>query len=164
MMLAITSTAALAFLIPNVPLALWTIFTDLRSMRISNMTILAMIAAFIVIGPFVLQLDAYLWRFAQFGVVLVIAILLNAIGGFGAGDGKYAAAAALFIDREDAMFVLLLLGVSALMTVVLVEFARRTPLHKLAPDWESWKSKRQYPMGLGLGVTMMIYLALGAFS
>ena len=163
-MLAISSTAALAFLIPNIPLALWTIFTDLRTMRISNMTILAMIAAFIVIGPFVLPLEPYLWRFAQFVVVLVIAIILNAIGGFGAGDGKYAAAAALFVDRADALFVLMLLGAAAVMTVVLIEVARRTPLHRLAPDWESWKSKRQYPMGLGLGVTMLIYLAYGAFS
>jgi prepilin peptidase CpaA len=56
----------------------------------------------------------------------------------------------------------MLLMLNLLAAFLTHRVAARTPLRKLAPDWESWQRKKDFPMGLSLGSTLSIYLGLAA--
>ncbi|WP_373357083.1 prepilin peptidase [Pseudoroseicyclus sp. CXY001] len=160
-MLAVTMREAAIFLPLVVPICLYVCWSDLRDMKITNRAVLALLAVFVVLGPVALDLPDYLWRYSHLAVVLAIGILLNAVGAMGAGDAKFAAAAAPFIALADLRLILLLFAACLLASFVAHRVARATPLRRLAPDWESWESGRRFPMGLPLSATLVFYLALG---
>jgi prepilin peptidase CpaA len=56
MNLEVTLTAAQAwiFLPLALPIALWACYTDITEFKIKNVTVLALLAGFIVLGPFAL--------------------------------------------------------------------------------------------------------------
>lgn len=155
--------ANLAFLPVALPICFYIVWTDLKFMRIPNPAVLALLAGFVVIGPFVLDLGDYAWRFAHVAVVLVIGFVLNLTGGFGAGDAKFAAAMAAFVPLPDATFVIYLFAGLLLSAWATHRLARRVPaIRRATPDWISW-DRRDFPMGIALGPTLAIYLAIPAF-
>ncbi|MEJ6392446.1 prepilin peptidase [Gymnodinialimonas sp. 2305UL16-5] len=165
---SLTAAQAWVFLPFVVPMALWAIYTDLKDLKILNVCVLTLFAGFVVLGPFALPLEEYAWRFTHMGVVLVIGFLLSAVGVFGAGDAKFAAAAAPFVAAQDAMIVLFIVANSALVFMILHRIARRVPaLVNATPDWASWNTGRKsalkqvFPYGLGLSTGMIIYMILG---
>jgi hypothetical protein len=72
------------FLPLALPIALWACYTDITEFKIKNVTVLALLAGFILLGPFALGWGEYAWRFAHFGVVLAIGFVLSAVMGIGA--------------------------------------------------------------------------------
>lgn len=160
-MLSISAAAATWFAPFVLPICLYVCFTDMREMRITNQANLALLLVYAVVGVFVLPLDAYLWRYAHFGVALVAGIALNAGGVMGAGDAKFIAAAAPFIHVGDLRFLMALGAAVTLASFLAHRIAKMTPLRRLAPDWKSWSSGKRFPMGVALGGTLAIYLVLG---
>lgn len=157
-MTATLSPAGLWFLPFVLPICFYIVWTDLKFMRIPNLAVIALFAGFVLVGPFVLDFPDYLWRFANVGVVLVIGFVLNQIGGFGAGDAKFAAAMAAFVPVADATFVIYLFAGVLFSAWVLHRIARRIgPLRRATPDWVSW-DRRDFPMGIALGPTLALYL------
>ena len=55
-----------------------------------------------------------------------------------------------------------LLAVTLLAGFLTHRLAGRSPLRRLAPDWESWERRKDFPMGLSLGSSLAIYLGLAA--
>ncbi|MGR3585464.1 MAG: prepilin peptidase [Pseudooceanicola nanhaiensis] len=159
----IDSLTALVLAIPAIPLSLYTCWSDLRGMRIPNGTVLLLAGAFVVLGPFLMPFETYLWRLAQLGVMLVLGILANAGGLVGAGDAKFVAAAAPYVAAGDLRFVLALFTANLLAAFATHRLAKHSGLRRLAPDWESWSRGRDFPMGLALGGTLSLYLLLGIF-
>ncbi len=131
-------------------------------MKIRNHAVVALFTVFAAMGPFLLPVDAYLWRYAHLGVVLTIGVALTAGGAVGAGDAKFAAAAAPFVHVADLRFILALFAATLLAAVAAHRVAKHSPLRKLAPDWASWQSGARFPMGLALAGTLVLYLAFGA--
>ena len=160
-MLSISAAAATWFAPFVLPICLYVCFTDMREMRITNQANLALLLVYAMVGVFVLPLDAYLWRYAHFGVALVAGIALNAGGVMGAGDAKFIAAAAPFIHVGDLRFLMALGAAVTLAAFLAHRIAKMTPLRRLAPDWKSWSSGKRFPMGVALGGTLAIYLVLG---
>lgn len=161
--MAMSAQAALWFLPFLVPLCLYVAYTDLAQMRITNPTVLAMVAVFVVVGLFVFPLDAYLWRLAHLGIVLVVCMILNAAGAMGAGDAKFLAAAAPYVAVGDVRLVMALFAAVLLAAYASHRIAKYTPLSRMAPNWNSWSQKgRKFPMGFALGPTLAIYLVLAA--
>lgn len=158
----ITTTFALWFLPFVLPICYYVAFTDLREMRITNQAVLVLAAVFVLIGPFLLPLPDYGWRLLQMVAVLVIGIVLNAGGAVGAGDAKFAAAAAPFIAPGDLGILILIFTANLLAAVVTHRLVKYTPLRQIAPGWQSWEMGWKFPMGLSLGGTLGIYLCLGA--
>lgn len=165
---ALPASQAWVFLPLIVPLALWAIYTDLKHMKILNMCVVALFAGFVVLGPFALSLEEYAWRFAHFGIVLLAGFILSSLGVFGAGDAKFAAAMAPFIVASDAVFVMFLVAMSAVMLLIVHRIARRVPgIVNATPDWASWDTgrnstlKQTFPYGLGLSSGLIIYMLLG---
>jgi prepilin peptidase CpaA len=144
------------------PICVWVMYSDVKDMKIRNKAVLALLAVYAVVGFIALPLDAYLWRYAHFAVILVIGFLLSLSGGFGAGDAKFAAVMALFVALPDSGTVMMLLAALMVVAFVLHRTARAIPLIRRAtPDWASWEAKK-FPMGTALGSTLAVYLALGA--
>ncbi|MGC3936326.1 prepilin peptidase [Roseobacter sp. EG26] len=163
--MAITAYSAWWFLPFALPLCLYVAYTDLSRMKITNKAVLALAGVFAVIGLIAMpSLDVYLWRLAQLAIMLVLGIILNALGTMGAGDAKFIAAAAPFVALGDLRLVMALLAASLLAAYVTHRIARHTPLRNLAPDWQSWEQGKKFPMGLALGMTLALYLILGALN
>lgn len=164
-MMAITAQSALWFLPFVVPICFYVAFTDLAHMKITNKAVLLLGAVFVVLGPFVLpSFDVFLWRLAQFGIVLVFGIVLNAANAMGAGDAKFMAVAAPYVALGDLRMLLILFAAILLASVVTHRLARMSPLRTLAPHWVSWTKGKRFPMGLALGPTLAAYLCLGALN
>src|SRR6056297_397010 len=160
--MAITTYEALWFLPFVLPICFYVAFTDLREMRITNQAVLVLGGVFLVIGVFTLPLPVYGTRLLQMLAVLIFGIVLNAGGAIGAGDAKFAAAAAPFIATQDVILLLLIFSANLLAAFVTHRLAKYTPLRRVAPHWQSWEQGWDFPMGLSLGGTLAIYLLLGA--
>lgn len=160
--LALSRSTALIFFVLTLPLCIWTAVSDLRWMLILNKTVVALAAVFAVVGLFLMPLPDYGWQMAQLVIVLLVGIVMNALGLLGAGDAKFAAAAAPYVVLADVRFLVLLFAVILLAAVVTHRLARMSPLRNLAPDWASWTRKKDFPMGLALGPTLSAYLGLAA--
>ncbi|MEP1356440.1 MAG: prepilin peptidase [Tateyamaria sp.] len=145
------------------PLCLYVAYTDLSRMKITNPTVIAIAAVFVVLGPFLYPFDAYLWQLAQLAIVLLVGIVLNAAGVMGAGDAKFLAAAAPYVALPDLRLLMALFAAVLLAAYAVHRIAKATPLHKMGPTWDSWHTTgRKFPMGFALGPTLALYLCLAA--
>ncbi|WP_299153182.1 prepilin peptidase [uncultured Tateyamaria sp.] len=159
--MALSAQAAMWFLPFLIPLCLHVAYTDLAAMRISNRTVLVMVGVFVVVGLVVFPFDVYLWQLAHLGIVLVVCMILNAAGAMGAGDAKFLAAATPYVALGDVRLLMALFAAVLLAAFVVHKIAKYTPLHKLAPTWDSWDQKaNKFPMGFALGPTLALYVAL----
>lgn len=161
-MMQITASSAMWFLPFVLPVCLWVAWSDLRVMKIPNLAVLALVAIFLVVGLIALPLEQYPWRLAQLGIVLLVGIVMNAAGLIGAGDAKFAAAAAPFIALGDLRLLCVILAANLLAGFTAHRIAKYTALRQLAPHWESWSRDKKFPMGLSLGGSLGIYLVMGA--
>ncbi|MEM9577130.1 MAG: prepilin peptidase [Pseudomonadota bacterium] len=164
--MALSALAAIWFLPFVLPICLYVAYTDLARMKITNRAVLALGAVYVVLGPFVLpSLDIYLWGFAQFALVLVAGIALNAAGVMGAGDAKFLAFAAPYVALADLSRLAILFMAVLLAAVVTHRGARASArLRALAPDWASWEQGKRFPLGLALGPSLALYLCLAALN
>ena len=160
--MTISASAALWFLPFVLPICFYVAFTDLRDMRITNQAVILLAAVFIVVGLIALPLPVYGMRLLQMAAILVIGVVLNASGAVGAGDAKFAAAAAPFIAPGDLRLLLAIFAANLLAAFATHRLTKYTPLRRIAPDWKSWNMGWKFPMGLSLGGTLGIYLTLGA--
>ncbi len=157
-----TASQAGWLLVAALPVGLYVAWSDMKTMKIPNRAVYALVAGFAVLGliAFRDQLDTYLWRWSHLVVVLVLGILMNIVRLVGAGDAKFAAAAAPFIAAADWRLLLLTFAVCLVAAWVTHRVVKHSPLRRLVPDWESWTTGKRFPMGLALGATLVAYLTL----
>lgn len=156
-----SATAALAFLPFVVPIGLWVAWNDMKHMKIPNKAVAALLVVFLLVGPLVLPFETYLWRWVHFAVVLAIGFVLNLMRLVGAGDAKFAAAMAPFIAVQDLVPLMWLFAGVVLAAYVTHRGLRAVPaVQRATPDWTSWQRRRDFPMGLALGPTLIFYVAL----
>ena len=154
--------AGLVLLLASAPIAAWVMWSDMARMRIPNNAVLALVAVFLVLGPFVLPLADWGWRWTHLLVILGIGFVANMAGLVGAGDAKFAAAMAPFFAAADAALALVLFSAVLLAAFFTHRGARMVPaLRRAAPHWESW-TRKDFPRGLALGGTLLLYLGLAA--
>lgn len=156
--------SALWFFVVMAPVCLFVVYSDLKYMKIPNWTVLLMVVVFSVLGLMFLPASDLLWRYAHLGVVLVIGFLLSSAGVLGAGDAKFAAAAAPFVALSDVGTVLVLLAFMGPTALILHRMAGRFGLKDALPDWQSWQRTRDFPFGFPLAATLMLYLGILAFA
>lgn len=162
-MLTLPAAAALAFLPFVAPICIWVAWNDMAHMKIPNKAVMALFTVYLLIGPLALPFDVWLWNWLHLAVVLGVGFFLNMAGGLGAGDAKFAAAAAPFIMLDDLPNLLLLFAAITLAGFVTHRMARATPaVRRRFPDWVSW-THRKFPMGLPLSAMLMFYLVLAAW-
>ncbi|MFC3614063.1 prepilin peptidase [Lutimaribacter marinistellae] len=160
--MAIPAQLALWFLPFVLPLCFYVAFTDMREMRITNQSVIVLAVIFLLIAPFFLPLPVFGWQVAQLAIVLVAGIVLNGAGAIGAGDAKFAAAAAPYVFLPDIGILVMVFAANLLAAFTTHRLAKYTALRRVAPGWKSWEMGLKFPMGLSLGGTLAIYLGLGA--
>jgi prepilin peptidase CpaA len=161
-MLAQSADAAFWLMLAAIPIAAWVVLSDLKSMRIPNLAVLALLGVYALIGALTLPLATWAWAWLHFAVILVLGFVLSLTGGFGAGDAKFAAAMAPFVALGDARLFLVLLAAASLAGLITHRLARRLAVVRAqTPDWASWR-RAEFPMGLALGPALIFYLALAS--
>jgi prepilin peptidase CpaA len=159
-MFATPALAAAVFAVPALPIAFWVAWNDMAHMKIPNLAVLALLLAYAVIGPFVLPLADYGWRWGHFALILVLGFAMNMAGMIGAGDAKFAAAMAPYVAAADAAPMLYLFAAVLLAAFVSHRALRALPAFRNAvPHWKSWE-RSDFPMGLALGGALGLYLVL----
>ncbi len=161
MSMEIPAGAALWFLPFVLPVCFYVAWSDMRAMRIPNNSVLILLGIYLVVGLVALPLPVYGWHLLHVVIVLLIGILLNAGGLVGAGDAKFAAAAAPFVFVADLRFLMAIFTATLLAAWVTHRIAKHSPIRRMAPDWESWEQGWDFPMGLALGGALSLYLVLG---
>lgn len=163
-MLGLTPVQAFQVLFVCVlPVCAWVAWSDLKTMKIPNKSVLVLMAIYAVVGLFVIPFEPWAWRWLNFIVILGIGFVLNAVANVGAGDAKFAAAAAPFFNAAHAYFVLPLFAAFLLGAFAAHRLLRSVPaVRRMAPDWVSW-TRKDFPMGLALVGTFVTYMALMAF-
>lgn len=138
---------------------------DMRTLRISNVLVVAMIAAFALRLP-VLELNEILARLIGAAAFFAVTFLLFLTGRFGAGDSKMLAAFALHVPSELLGSYLVILAVVGLMCVAVVFGLRATFARLGAPDaggwraWAIWRVRDRFPYGLPIALAGVTVLGL----
>jgi prepilin peptidase CpaA len=178
---AITPEQATIFGLLTLPVTVWVIYTDVTTMKIKNVAVLAMLGIFAVAGLFLLPLSEYAWRWSHFAVVIVIGYLMHVASlPIGAGDAKYAAAIAPFVAIEDTGEVAVLFFVLTVALLVLFFVARSVlSFWSSGPNWTWVKAEAggttalgktrevmrlKTPFGLALASTISSYFLLAALA
>ncbi len=162
MTLALTSFEALWFLPFVLPICIWVAWSDLREMRIPNVSVLALAGVFVVVGLIALPFEVYYMRLLQLVIVLLAGFLVTSLGLVGAGDAKFAAAMAPFIAPGDYLMFFTLFAAVLVGSWITHRSAGRVPaVRRATPDWISWDRGKLFPMGVALAGALVVYLALG---
>jgi prepilin peptidase CpaA len=158
MITTLPALSAAIFLPFAIAIGIWVSWSDMKTMKIPNKAVMALMIAFLVVGFLVLPFKAYLWAWALAGIVLVAGFVANAIGAVGAGDAKFAAAMAPFFIGADLRFVLGLFAACLLGAFASHGLLGLVPAFRRATaDWLSF-SHKDFPMGLALAGTLIFYL------
>ncbi len=108
-----------------------------------------------------MTMSMWLWGWALFAIVMVIAFVVSSLSMVGAGDAKFAAAMAPFFVGAPAGLLFGLFCASLLAAFFSHRIMRAIPPVRAATaDWASW-TNRQFPMGLGLAGALAVYLDRG---
>ena len=162
MTLALTAAEALWFLPFVLPICIWVAWSDLREMRIPNVSVLALAGVFLAVGLIALPFEVYYMRLLQLAIVLLAGFLLTSLGLVGAGDSKFAAAMAPFIAPGDYLMFLPLFAAVLIGSWITHRGAKAVPaVRRATPGWVSWDRGKLFPMGVALAGALVVYLALG---
>ncbi|MFV1875389.1 prepilin peptidase [Nioella sp.] len=170
MTLAISQMEALWFLPFVLPICIWVAWSDLREMRIPNVSVLALAGVFVVVGLAQVAMDVmafstWYMRLAQLVIVLIAGFIITSIGLAGAGDSKFAAAMAPFVAPGDYLLFVTLFAAVLIGSWITHRGAGRVPaVRRATPDWVSWDRGKLFPMGVALAGALVVYLALGAMG
>lgn len=173
-----TTAAAAPYFLPFVlVICIWVIWSDMARMTIPNRAVLALAGVFVVIGPFVLPFDEYLWRLLNGVIAFVVGGILFQVGlsrlmGIGAGDLKFISAAAPYVPPTAFGLVAVAFSFSLLLivTFLLHRLLGAIPaIRNLVPGWKSWQRdettgwrKQKFPMGVPLALTLAYLLIRSA--
>ena len=143
------------------PFCFWAAWNDLARMKIPNHASDGLAIAFLIGALIALPFWDIPWRVAAFAIVLLAGFIGNMLRLFGAGDAKFAASMAPFIDPADYGFIPFLFAAVLLGAFTTHRVLGLIPaVRKAVPTWESWQ-RGDFPMGLALGPTLIFYLLLG---
>ncbi|HDR27348.1 prepilin peptidase [Rhodovulum sp.] len=159
-----TPLGAGAFLPFVLPIAFWVARSDMKTMKIPNQAVLALVFVFALVGPVALPLEIWAWCWVHLGIVLVLGFVMSTFGMIGAGDAKFAAAMAPFVALTDLGGFLFLFAAVTVFAFLGHRLVRRSPaVRRALAGWESWE-RRDFPMGIALAGALVCYLALVALG
>jgi len=157
-----TSETALWLLPLVLPVGLYIAWNDMRTMKITNRSVIALGLPFVFLGPFAFGLEQYFWQWLHLPVMLAVCVLLWAGGVMGGGDAKMIAVMSPYVLLADVMVFLLIFSACLLAALAGHSLFRMTRLKNLAPEWKSWHAGRYFPKGLPLSMTLVFYLGSAA--
>ncbi len=140
-------------------------FSDLFSMNISNKVSLILIAAFVGFA-FTIGMDfqTILWHFTTFALVLSIGFVLFALNIIGGGDAKLAASTALWLGwAHTGPYIVLASFIGGILTLLILKFRSGLipeKLNKLEWVLRLHDSNNGAPYGIALGLAALFIYPL----
>ncbi len=132
---------------------------DLFTMTIPNKISLFLIAAFVILAPFVgITLEQFAWHLAAGIAMLVVGIFMFSMGWIGGGDAKIFASAALWFGFEHLLPYVFLASIAGGVLTLGLLFVRKFPLPLFLAKQE-WVERLHAPKG---GIPYGIALGLAA--
>lgn len=156
--MGMTAASAVWFLPAVIPITVYIAWNDMRSMKITNASVLALVIAFAVIGPFAFGLQVYAWQWVHLPIMLAVCMALWALRLMGGGDAKMIAAMSPYFVVADLLLITQIFAASLLGALAVHSLFRFTALKNIAPDWKSWSAGRYFPKGLPLSMTLLFYM------
>lgn len=151
---------AAVFLPFAIAIGVWVSWSDMKFMRITNQSVIALALVYVILGPFLFPWRDYLWQLSHLPVLLAIGFLLNMMGAIGAGDAKFVAAMAPFFAVGDLSIIVAVGSATLLAAFAAHRLLGLIPaLRRASSDWESWR-RHDFPMGLALSGILIFYLLL----
>lgn len=149
---------AIVFIFPF--MMIFSSFSDLFSMNISNKVSLILIAAFAVFAVVMgMELNIIFWHFATFALVLSIGFALFAFNIIGGGDAKLAASTALWLGwSHTGIYILLASFIGGLLTILILKFRSGLIPEKLnKTEWvlRLHDKDNGAPYGIALGLAAL---------
>ena len=155
---------SLAFLPLTLFIGIWVAWNDMKFMKIPNKAVMALVAAYLIVGVPTLPFMVWLWGIGVGIAALVVLFVANAAGLMGAGDSKFAAAMAPFFVMSEYCMVMGLAAGCLLGAFAAHRLTRGDPaIRRAAPDWQSW-THQKFPMGLALAGMLNFYLLFALIS
>lgn len=148
----------LAFVFPF--MMIFSSFSDLFSMNISNKVSLILIAGFAVFA-FSMGMDTQtvIWHFATFMLVLSVGFCLFALNIIGGGDAKLAASTALWLGWSyTGTYIVLASFIGGLLTLAILKFRSHIIPEKLnKTEWvlRLHDKNNGAPYGIALGLSAL---------
>ncbi len=142
-------------------LMIYSAFSDLVSMTISNKVSLALMAGFVAVALWTgMELETFAWHWAMFAIVLVITFAMFAFGAIGGGDAKLAASTALWLGWEHTLsyFVIASL-IGAVLTIALIKLRGNIIPERVEKiEWVArlYRADTGIPYGIALGIAAML--------
>lgn len=136
-------------------------FSDLLSMNISNKVSLVLIGSFIAFALVLgMDMNTILMHFATFAIVLTAGFALFACNVIGGGDAKLAASTALWLGwGATAPYVVLASILGGVLTIGILFFRSRLVPEKLnRTEWvlRLHDQKNGAPYGIALGISALL--------
>lgn len=136
-------------------------FTDLFEMTISNKVSLALMAGFMGFAFLIgMDVQAMLWHWAMFGVILLGGFSLFAFNVIGGGDAKLAAATGLWFGwSHAASYLLLAAALGGVLTLLMLKFRSELLPERLSRvPWINrlHDTNNGVPYGIALGISAVI--------
>jgi len=137
-------------------LMIFSAFSDLVSMTISNKVSILLMGGFVIIAYATgMPLVTFGWHWAMFALVLVISFALFAMGAIGGGDAKLAASTALWLGWEHTLsYIMIASLIGAVLTLLMLRLRGNIipePVEKI--DWIArlYRADTGIPYGIALG-------------
>ena len=156
--MGITAEAAYWFLPAIIPIALFISWNDMRNMKITNKSVIVVMIAYGLLGPFAFGWEMYFMQWLHFPIALVVCMALWALRFMGGGDAKLIADIAPFFVMADIEFILRIFAASLIAALVVHTLFRLTPLKRPVAEWKSWNAGWYFPKGFPLSMTLLLYL------
>jgi prepilin peptidase CpaA len=135
-------------------------FSDLVSMTISNKVSVALIAGFSIFALWTgMDLVTFGWHFVLFAIVLAISFALFAVGAIGGGDAKLAASTVLWLGWEHTLTYFVMASIlGAMLTLILVRLRGNIlPVTMEGIPWITrlYRADTGVPYGIALGFSAL---------
>lgn len=154
----LTTPTAFWFLITAGPIALFVIWDDLAHLKIRNVSVMASLICFVVVGFIVLPWQVVLWQLGYGFAALFVTFTLFTMRIMGGGDAKYIAAITPFFAWPDWALILMLFCGITITALITHKLAKMIGFPRLTPHWASWTSGNRFPLGFPLGALLLAYL------
>jgi prepilin peptidase CpaA len=123
---------------------------DMRSLRISNLLVVAVLAVAIA-RAFIVSDQTWWEHLASFAITLAAGTLLFSRGWMGGGDAKLlAAASAWFGLAQLAWYIAAVAMLGGVLTLILLPLRRLRPASEADGGWRGLKRGRSIPYGVAI--------------
>ena len=155
-------TANLLLLLFFLPVIFASAISDFNHLKIRNVQVTVGLAAFLVISPFLLDLNEISFRLLSAVLIFGICFILFSLRLIGGGDAKMMPVVLLFVPSDEIVLFLRIFAGALLLVSLGALFIQRSPRLRRA-GWTTAQERRQVPVGVAMALSaaaLAAYLVL----